>query len=202
VSNASRFNDKHDDSHWLAVKRIMRYLKGTIGYRLVYRSDSLGQIHGYVDADWASDVIGRRSFSGYAFLMAGGAVTWSAKQQSTVATSSTEAEYVEMSFAAKEALWLIRVINQFTNLNGIIMKCDNQSAMVIASREAFSPRTKHIEVAYHFYREHVTSGLLVLEYVPSGENVADCLTKAVGRDKMVFGASGLGLVCANGGTIK
>lgn len=202
VSNVSRFNDKHNDSHWIAVKRIMRYIKGTIGYRLVYRGDSLTPIHGFVDADWANDPDEHRSFSGYAFLMAGGAVTWSCKRQSTVAVSSTEAEYVAMAYATKEAIWLMRVIRQFDELKSINIKCDNQSAMVVASREAFSARTKHIDVAHHFYRQHVSSGLITLEYVPSTENVADCLTKPVGKGKMIFGSKGLGLLCANGEVVE
>lgn len=202
VSNVSRFNDKHDESHWVAVKRIMRYVRGTIGYRLTYHSDSLAPIHGFVDADWANDPDERRSFSGYAYLMAGGAVTWSCKRQSTVAVSSTEAEYVAMAFVAKEAIWLVRMIRQFGELESINIKCDNQSAMVVASREAFSARTKHIDVAHHFYRQHAASGLITLEYVPSNENIADCLTKPVGKGKMIFGANGLGLLCANGKIVE
>lgn len=198
VSNVSRFNDKHNDSHWIAVKRIMRYVKATIRHRLVYRKDSVEPIYGYVDADWGNDTDERRSFSGYVFLMAGAAVTWSCKRQSTVAVSSTEAEYIAMAFAAKEALWLVRVIRQFNDLQNINIKCDNQSAMVVASREAFSARTKHIDIAHHFYRQHVASGLITLEYVPSANNTADCLTKAVGPSKMKLGANGLGLLCANG----
>lgn len=167
-----------------------------------YRSDSFEPIHGFVDADWGNDLDERRSFSGYVFLMAGGAVTWSCKRQSTVAVSSTEAVYVAMAFAAKEALWLVRVIRQFKDLESINIKCDNQSAMVVASREAFSARTKHVDVAHHFYRQHVASGLITLEYVPSASNVADVLTKAVGKGKMIFGARGLGLMCANGEIIE
>lgn len=202
LSSVSRFNDKHDESHWAAVKRIMRYVKGTIGYRLIYHGDSLAPIYGYVDADWANDADERRSFSGYAFLLAGAAVTWSCKRQSTVAVSSTEAEYVAMAFAAKEALWLVRVIRQFEKLECITIRCDNQSAMAVATREAFSARTKHIDVAHHFYRQHVSSGLIILEYVPSANNIADCMTKPVGPGKMKSGAGGLGLMCANGETLE
>lgn len=193
VSNVSRFNDCHDANHWNAVKRIMRYVKGTSHHRISYRRNTNEPIEGYVDADWAGEVDERRSYSGYVFILAGGAVTWSSKRQSTVAASSTEAEYVAMSYAAKEALWLVRVIRQFQKLQNIVIRCDNQSAMVIANRVAFSTRTKHIEVCYHFYRQHVKSGLITLQYVPSEENVADCLTKPVGPIKVKFGSSGFGM---------
>lgn len=79
VSNVSRFNDKYNDSHWVAVKRILRYVKATVGYRLVYRRRSVGAIHGFVDADWANETNERRSFSGYTFLMAGAAVVSSGR---------------------------------------------------------------------------------------------------------------------------
>lgn len=138
----------------------------------------------------------------WTFILAGGAVTWSSKRQSTVAASSTEAEYVAMAYATKEALWLVRVISQFEELRNITINCDNQSAMAVASREAFSARTKHIDVSHHFIRQHVASGLIVLKYVPTDENVADCLTKAVGKNKMTFGSNGFGLVCANDKTLE
>lgn len=202
VSNVSRFNDKHNSTHWVAVKRIMRYLRGTSGYRIAYRRKSLGPISGFVDADYGNEIEERRSFSGYVFLLAGGAITWSSKRQSTVAASSTEAEYMAMAYAAKEALWLVRVIQQFQPLDHVVMWCDNQSAMTVASRVAFSPRIKHVDIAYHFYRQHVRDGLIVLKYVASGENVADCLTKPVGKGKIEFGASGFGLMCVNGDARK
>lgn len=198
VSNVSRFNDKHNSTHWIAVKRIMRYLRGTSGHRIAYQRKPSEPINGFVDADYGNEIEERRSFSGYVFLLAGGAITWSSKRQSTVAASTTEAEYMAMAYAAKEALWLVRVVQQFQALDRIIMRCDNQSAMTVASRVAFSPRIKHVDVAYHFYRQHVQSGLIVLKYVASAENIADCLTKPVGKSKIEFGSNGFGLMCVNG----
>lgn len=194
VSSVSRFNDCYDSTHWTAVKRILRYLRGTKHYRIAYRRGDHGAINGFFDADWANESDERKSYTGYAFILAGGAVTWSCKRQTSVAVSSTEAEYVAMSQAAREALWLIRVIRQFEKLDNIAIRCDNQSAMALAHRVAFNPRIKHVAVSYHFYRQHVMSGLMILEYVKSENNVADCLTKGVSAGKMEFGAKGLGLV--------
>lgn len=198
VSNVSRFNDKHDASHWNGVKRIMRYLKGTCDYRIAYRRNCDEPLNGYADADWANERDECRSYSGFVFKLAGGAISWSCKRQTSVAVSSTEAEYVAMAHAIKEAIWLVRFIRQFEKLNTIVLHGDNQSAMVIISREGFNGRTKHIDVGYHFCRQHVISGLISMKYVPSAENIADCLTKGVGKLKMLLGCIGFGLVCANG----
>lgn len=194
VSNVSRFNDKHDNTHWTGVKRIMRYIKATYNYRIGYRRGSGEPINGYVDADWANERDECRSYSGYVFKMAEGAISWSCKRQTSVAVSSTEAEYVAMAHAAKEAIWLVRFMRQFEELKSINIRCDNQSAMVMAGREAFSPRAKHIDVSHHFIREKVTSGLITLEYVPSANNIADCLTKAVSGPKMNSGSNGFGMI--------
>lgn len=190
VSNVSRFNDCYNSTHWTAVKQIMRYVRGTSHYRIAYRRGNSTPISGFVDADWANDP---DEWKSYVFILTSGAITWSCKRQTSVAVSSTEAEYVAMSHAAREAVWLTRVIRQFEKLDSITIRCDNQSAMALAHRVAFSPRVKHIAVSYHFCRQHVINGLIKLEYVPSEMNVADCLTKAVSACKMKFGAKGLGL---------
>ena len=104
VSNVSRFNENHDNSHWTAVKRIMRYLRATTNYRIGYRRGSSESINGYVDADWANERDNCRSYSGYVYILAEGAISWSCKRQTSVAVSSTEAEYISMAHAAKEAI--------------------------------------------------------------------------------------------------
>lgn len=104
VNDVSRFNNKHGRAHWTAVKRIFRYIKGSIDMKLFFsNSDALT---GYTDADWASDVDKRRSSTGFVFTMSGGAVSWNSRRQDTVALSSTEAEYMALSSATQEAIWL------------------------------------------------------------------------------------------------
>ncbi|XP_033225907.1 secreted RxLR effector protein 161-like [Belonocnema kinseyi] len=112
VNVVSRYLNKHDDSHWQAVKLIYKYLVGTVGLGTEYRSGgSESQLIGFTDADYVSDRDTRRSVTGYAFNLANGLVTWSSQRQKLVTPSTTEAEYVAAAAAAKEALWLRSLLN-------------------------------------------------------------------------------------------
>ena len=104
VSNAAKFCSNPSKEHWTAVKRIMRYLKGTIDYGLCYDKSSSGECVGYSEADWASDLNDRKSTSGYLFQICGTAVSWRSKKQPCVALSTTEAEYMALTSAAQEAI--------------------------------------------------------------------------------------------------
>ena len=106
VSNVAKFCSKPSKEHWVAVKRIMRYLKGTLNYGLLYKKNKLNTCVGYSDADWAGDVNDRKSTSGYIFQVGGTAVSWKSQKQSCTALSTAEAEYVALSQAAQEAIWL------------------------------------------------------------------------------------------------
>lgn len=194
VNDVSRFNDRHGKEHWTAVKRIMRYIKQTVNYCILYRYSDDGDLHGYCDSDFASDVDKRRSCTGFVFKLAEGAVSWGSKRQQTIALSTTEAEYMAMSFATQEAIWLRQFINQFgIQIPPIVMLCDNQSAMAVAKEDSFRARTKHIDVKHHHIRDQLTNGVITIEYVSTNENVADVLTKAVSGLKQKYCSTGMGL---------
>ena len=106
VSSVARFCAEPTQQHWVAVKRILRYLKGTSNYRLSFKNNSGSEITGYSDADWAGDTGDRKSTSGYVFIQAGGAISWKSSKQKCVALSTAEAEYVALSAAVQEAIWL------------------------------------------------------------------------------------------------
>lgn len=106
VNNVSRFNAKHCTEHWTAVKRIFRYLKGTIGLKLRFRKDKIGRIYAFCDSDWASDPDKRRSCTGFTVQMASASISWHSHLQEIVALSSTEAEYIALSECVKQVLWL------------------------------------------------------------------------------------------------
>lgn len=108
VSEVSRLNANHTETHWVAAKRILRYLRGTATAKLSYEKGS-NPMHSYCDADWESESEGRKSRTGYVIVMAGAAITWCSKKQQTVALSSTEAEYIALSSTAKEALWTLQL---------------------------------------------------------------------------------------------
>lgn len=110
VSAVSKFNANPDASHLTAVKRILRYLKGTMNHALKYEKSDSGALIGYSDADWAGDQDDSRSTTGNIFLLSGGAVSWLSKKQATVALSTAEAEYIPLSRAAQEGIWLKRLL--------------------------------------------------------------------------------------------
>jgi hypothetical protein len=118
-------------------------------------------------------------------MLGGAAVSWGSKKQTSVALSSTEAEYIAAAHAAKEAIWLRRLLTELRESLKLptTLFIDNQSAMAIARNPEFHDRTKHIEVRYHFLRQVVDDGEIHLEYLPTGEQIADVLTKGLSREK-------------------
>lgn len=185
VSSLSRFNNNPGMPHWAGVKRVLRYLRGTSSYKLKFDGSKIGPIYGYCDADWASDPDERRSVTGYIFIKCDAPISWCTKRQPTVALSTTEAEYMSMSSAAQEALWLRGLseeIEQHSKSPTEIF-CDNQGARNLALNGAYQARTKHIDVRHHFMREKVHAKLLAFTYVPTKKMIADSLTKALDVNK-------------------
>ena len=152
VQTVSRFNSKPGLAHWEAVKRIFRYLKGTKDLWLGYGGVTK-ELVGYADAD-GSMAEDRKAISGYAFMVNGGAVSWSAKRQQIISLSTTESEYIAATYAAKEALWLRQLILQLfgITLDATTLFSDNQSAIALTKEHQYHARTKHIDVRFHFIR--------------------------------------------------
>jgi ribonuclease HI len=151
-------------------------------------------LEGYTDADGASQEH-RHAISGYAFLIDGGAVSWSSKKQELVTLSTAEAEYVAATYAAKEALWLRRFIGEvfqpFTN--PVTLYSDSQSAIALTKDGSYHARTKHIDIRYHFIRYVVQNGSINLIYCPTDDMTADILTKPLPNIKAKHFATSLGL---------
>jgi hypothetical protein len=165
---------------WLAMKRVLRYLCGTCHIGITYHMSSASlhwNLRGYSDATWASDPHDRHSVSGYVFMLASAAVAWSSHTQKCVSLSSTEAEYVSLSTAAKDAVWLRRMLVDLgvSTAKATWIYNDNQS--VYSGR-----RTRHIEVAYHHVRERIALKEIVLFWIPSARNAADVLTKPLAHE--------------------
>jgi len=194
VQTLSRFAVNPGMAHWEAVKRVFRYLKGTRELWLSY-GGMKKEMEGYADAD-GSMMEDRKAISGYAFIINGGAVSWSAKKQEIISLSTTESEYVAATYAAKEALWLRSLISQIFGvvLPATTLFSDNQSAIALTKEHQYHARTKHIDVRYHFIRWIVEEGKIRLIYCPTDEMVADTLTKALPSAKVKHFAGALGLV--------
>jgi transposase InsO family protein len=193
TSTVAQFSDNPGWAHWEAVKRIFRYLLGTKTWELKYGGDKRGLV-GYVDADGASQEH-RRAISGYIFMVDGGAVSWSSKKQELVTLSTAEAEYVAQTHAAKEAIWLRRLLTEiFKSVDTpTTLFSDSKSAIALAQDGHYHARTKHIDIRYHFIRYIIDAGTIKLVYCPTNDMTADTLTKALPSVKAKHFATALGL---------
>ena len=140
---------------------------------------------GYSDADWAGDLETRRSTTGYLFQLGGGAISWNSKRQSSVALSTTEAEYMALSAATQEAIWLRMLLEDLhiPQEQATVILEDNQACIAVVKNPTCHSRMKHIDIRLHFTRERVVSKEVELQYCESGQMVADILTKAIPRPK-------------------
>ena len=151
-------------------------------------------LEGWTDADGMTTE-GRQPVSGYIFKFLGSPVSWASKRQELVTLSTTEAEYIALSYAGREAIWLSGIVEVVLKLKlaPITIHCDNQSAIANVKDNKFHARTKHIDIRYHFIRWILEDKKIVLEYCPTGDMVADVLTKALPSAKVKHFASALGL---------
>ena len=184
VSNVAKFSSNPTQEHWIAVKRILRYIKGTVNVGINYTMDT-SDIFGYCDADWAGDRNDRKSTSGYVFNLAGGPISWRSKKQTCIALSTAEAEYVALAYAAQEAVWLRKLMSHFEGRQAasITVFDDSQSAIAMTKNPQFHGKTKHIAIKYHFVREEVEKGTINLKYCQTDNMIADILTKGLSKDK-------------------
>jgi hypothetical protein len=196
VGCVAKYCDAYDMSHWVAVKRIIRYLNTTKDYRLVYSGDHHDGLICYADASWASDLDTRRSTTGYLFKLDGNLISWKSQRQSTVALSSTEAEYMGLSAATQEAIWLKRLLSELKMYEDktVVIHQDNQGAIALAKNPVFHQRTKHIDLRYHFIREQIEGKQVEVYYTPTGEMQADFLTKNLTRPLFEKHIKSIGLI--------
>jgi len=184
IQQISQFSQKPTRNHEKAVKHALRYLNRTINQGITYNGNLGMRLEFWSDANWGGEE-GRESVSGFVATLAGGAVTYSSKKQSSVALSSTESEYMALLHALKEQIWLLRFLKEIgydiSDQNTIYM--DSQSAIALAHNPEHHARTKHIDIQYHFVRNCVEDGTTQLTYCPTEDMVADGLTKALGPER-------------------
>ena len=193
VATVARFTANPGPAHWEAVKWIFRYLAGTCNLWLSY-GERKQTLEGYADAD-GSMAEDRRAISSYAFLIDGGAVSWSSKHQELVSLSTTKSEYVAATHSMKEALWLRSLLTElFSSLKApTTLFSDNQAAIALTCDHQYHAHTKHIDMCYHFIQWVIEQGSLRIIYCPTDDMVADALTKALPSAKVKHFMAGLGL---------
>ena len=180
VAKLSQFTNGYGNEHWLAAKKVIRYLKGTADLSLFYQCGNLPTcLNGFCDSDYACDKNDRKSQSGVVFFVNEKLVSWRSQKQRVVACSTTEAEYIALAEATKESLWMHRLLSEMReeSVIPVVINMDNTSAIRLANNPEFHQRSKHIDVAYHLAREHVQSGFMKINYVQSSDQLADGLTK-------------------------
>jgi hypothetical protein len=185
--------------HWEAVKHILHYVKGTLDTGLRIRRSLQQSVSIFTDADWAGDVDDRRSTSGFAVFVGPNLISWSSKKQPTVSRSSTEAEYKALANGAAEAMWVCSLLRELgvTQRQAPILWCDNLGATYLTANPVFHARTKHIEIDFHFVREQVADGALVVRFISSNDQLADIFTKPATRQMLDRFRTNLNLVCSS-----
>src|SRR5258708_1825511 len=207
VSTLSRFALRPGMSHVRALKHLLRYLKGSADFGITYACDGgylMGceltiddnDVYGFTDSDYAMDPNTRRSVSGAVFLFAGGPISWRSKLQTSVSQSSTEAEYIASSEAAKEAIWLRHLMHDLKQdiSQPTSLFIDNRGAQLLARNPVNHNNTKHIDVHHHFIQECIANGSIILHSVASADNVTDICTKPLSKVKFSLLWSMLGIV--------
>ena len=184
VGVLARFTKAPTQRHWDTAKNVLRYLAATADHGITYGTGD--GLHGYTDADYGGDTDDRRSTTGFAFTLHGGAISWSSKLQQTIAASTVEAEYQAQGAATREALHLRKLLPELGFPIGpspvaIAIHADNKGAIALSKNPIVSDRSKHIDTIHHIVRERTNRGEVAFSYISSKENAADCFTKALGE---------------------
>ncbi|XP_031120907.1 uncharacterized protein LOC116024148 [Ipomoea triloba] len=171
VNRLCQFMHSPTAEHWCLLKRVLRYVKGTLDMGLRVTPSSHSTLHAYSDSNWAGCPIDRKSTSGYAVFFGTNLISWVSRKQRTVARSSTEAEYKGLADVAAEVTWLVSLLKELHLHSGspATLWCDNLGATYMAANPVFHARTKHVEVDYHFVRDKVAAGELVVNFVSTQE---------------------------------
>jgi hypothetical protein len=196
VGYVSRFMERPTTEHLVAVNRVLRYIAGTLHYGCHYQRRRGALLEGYSDSDLAGDIDTRKSTSGILFFLGSSIITWQSHKQKVVALSSCEAEYIAATTAACQGVWLAQLLAGLRGerVRAYTLKMDSQSAIQLSKNPVFHDRSKHIDTRYHFIRECVEHKRVKLEFVKTTEELADILTKALGRDRFCELRSKIGVI--------
>nr|GEV28318.1 integrase, catalytic region, zinc finger, CCHC-type, peptidase aspartic, catalytic [Tanacetum cinerariifolium] len=191
------------EKHVHAVKRIFRYLRGTVHQGLGYPKDSSVALTAFADADHAGCQDTHRSTSRSVQFLREMLISWSSKRQKSATISSTEAEYIAISGCCAQILWMrSQLLDYGLGFNKIPMYCDNKSTIALCCNNVQHSRSKHIDIRYHFIKEQVENGVIELYFVNTEYKLADLFTKALGRDRIEFVINKLGMRSFTPETLK
>jgi hypothetical protein len=184
VAYMARFLQNPTETHLKAVKGIFRYLRGCFEKGILYDGKITPSLVGYSDSDFAGDYTTRKSTYGYLFTMCGGPISWKSKLQSTIALSTTEAEFNGLEQATREAVWLKNLLNEIgITTDSILLKGDNLGAINLSHNPEYHQRTKHTAIRYYYVRQEIEAKNIKIEYIPTTKLPADGLTKPLPKEK-------------------
>nr|GEY42219.1 ribonuclease H-like domain-containing protein [Tanacetum cinerariifolium] len=194
ICMCAKYQARPTKKHVYAVKRIFRYLRGTVHRGLWYLKDSSVALTTFADADHAGCQDTRRSTSGSVQFLGERLISWSSKRQKSAAISSTEAEYIALSGCCAQILWMrSQLLYYGLGFNKIPMYCDNKSAIALCCNNVQHSRSKHIDIRYHFIKEQAENRVIELYFVNTVYQLADLFTKALGRERIKFLINKLGM---------
>ncbi|KAJ9552638.1 hypothetical protein OSB04_016683 [Centaurea solstitialis] len=183
----ARYQSKPKESHLKAVKRIFRYLKGTVNLGLWYPKGSGYELTGYTDADHGGCKLDRKSTTGHIQLLGDKLVSWASKKQNCVSLSTAEAEYVAAASCCSQIIWMRTQLRDYGfKFDKIPIYCDSKSAIAISCNPVQHTKTKHIDIRYHFIKDHVEKGTIELYFVNTEFQLADLFTKALDEKRFNF----------------
>nr|GEW48996.1 zinc finger, CCHC-type [Tanacetum cinerariifolium] len=185
VGKLSRYTSNPETQNWQAIQRVLKYLKKTMDYRLVYFGYP-SVLKGYTDASWISNTEDNPSISGWVFLFGGGAIYWASKKQTCITGSTIEVEFVALAAADKEAEWLKNLFLEIPlwvkTIALISIHCDSIATLVKAYSQMYNGKSRHLGVRRSMIRELITNGVVSIEFVRPQQNLADYLTNGLARD--------------------
>ncbi|SGY14895.1 BQ5605_C013g07155 [Microbotryum silenes-dioicae] len=194
VSYLARFSQQPGPEHWTAIKQVLRYIKGTLGLGLTYRKTSQ-PLHGYSDANWGACLTTSRLTMGYAFIYSGGAIAWCSKREHRVAKSTTDAEYLSLSYTSGDAIHLSELLAELGHPvpGPVVIYGDNQGSLALAQHPTNHQGSRHVRISEHYVRERVAEKEIDIVYIATADMFADIFTKALGPKLFLFHRENLGL---------
>ncbi|XP_071928133.1 uncharacterized protein [Coffea arabica] len=196
VCRLSRYTHNPNREHWFTLVRLMKYLRGTVNFGILY-SGFPTVLEGYSDANWISDPNDTKSTSGYVFTLGGGAVAWKSARQTIIARSTMESEFIALELTGSEADWLRNFLVNIPPIKDLLppvsIHCDCQAAIAIAKNKSYNCKSRHMRLRHDVVKQLLRDGIISIDFVKSELNLADPLTKPVGRKLILQTTREMGL---------